>query len=1411
MDIYNGLFLNCDGKRLYFKGDDDRTVTMDVNNYHTPYCLVICDDNITEGRYRDTTDAVVAKIEERIREVKEDHDRNNRDDPYRFILTDDRGLMMYTNASVYRSFHNPCVRYRCIEVHATMSWKIPAISTVLFKDMGMYSAEFDIPYRDRALIDIQGENRVWLFDTGGNVRKLKVLAYDIETTQYDPTEQKDDGAMPVDMLGWAIFEITYRAERDPSTGKCVFELVSLPDWEAPEIHQMVGHDIGEEAALLVRFIELVLECDIIAGHNIVQFDNRQIYNRLQYLRGYRLDDRERWVQERGAPNHIPEHYSELVSMFLDERCKPTNIFFYGDMQNGVDIYPLSFDTLFAAKRLYFFLSEYNLKALAQTFGYHIEDRVYLDPINQSIETPVKEKKTLKYNEHDVREQIGVTAHLLADAMRLCHLTGMTFNDCMPAGTTKIWDTMTHICSHTNRRIMPAIAPASWVSKELFHKFGTHNPKTGKPYTKIEVSELARRALDSTLPLSERTMKVMRYGIEAPDYVMYPQLVHNPYSKKNLHAITTRNCGCKDCRDRIDLKHCDCVYCKGLRNKYPDGLNSKEEQAGFVVGELKKAGHPESDEDLLDFVLADRGFRDKEIGYHFPGGLTVHPAEVHSEFKMWWGIIITDFSSMYPLNLKAEDIGGDTARFAHPRYYRLVDDHIEPKKNSPFAGAKENYKWIWLKRVRYDVVKNFFIGITAKNLHAKPEFKELSKEFRFVDRGYLIAIVIDAEPGGISQGMDAVLDVTGRIKKRKGQIMRPDSGATDRERKQIAGSYQSIKSMRNSGSVDASRSIKLISPNGEYVEKNISDIYNMFQVDVIRRDIDGIPFEIKDISDTGWRGVTVTENGKVRIRSVVNVIRHLYDGDMVNIYVDFKNKRRLVGMVTPNHSILEFHNSKIRKVLPLDAEKCVVVCKAEWGCFGFDRSSSEPFPDWISFPYDICETTIASPTTDYVYDLEMEGNHNFVDASGLLLENTHGILSAPTVSCRQFNLAGAARITTLGQCVLDDTMETLKQVNARFVYGDTDGIYLATATHAGAVIDGGRRPMCEIFGIEPGETFFDPALIEQTVANINTKWRNKLNYPPYELEIGHEDGMLFAKHKNYLKFHHKITDDGECKLTFKTKGNNFDAKDKPKIDKASLERIMRAVIDKHLVWDDEEAEFLGVRADIKEMTRTVVDGLNPDEMDPRHFTVRQSIQPVGAYKTLEKECSKCEGDGCVHCANTGHRLNAYAARANAMARLLEMERMKSTIVVQCVVCVNPLPLREGARKSGTKPISFLWPIDLLEDEKYRELSGGIDFDWYKDSVFEYIKGAFAFDDWNLKPWRCTLKQMTLDGGFMVKLVTGTNYAKKGKFAAGRSVACSKEMFDRLKVDTPISDDVMEHLMNTNPELLEGFGWGGDNDE
>lgn len=442
-----------------------------------------------------------------------------------------------------------------------------------------------------------------------------------------------------------------------------------------------------------------------------------------------------------------------------------------------------------------------------------------------------------------------------------------------------------------------------------------------------------------------------------------------------------------------------------------------------------------------------------------------------------------------------------------------------------------------------------------------------------------------------------------------------------------------------------------------------------------------------------------------------------------------------------------------------------------------------------------------PSGDFVYDLEMKDNHNFVDVSGLLLENTHGILTAPTVSCRQFNLAGGCRITTLGQCVLDDTMKVLDSIKARKVYSDTDGIYLATSSDARTVCDRKKNkfPMKDIFGLcGEGNHFTDPDVVKQGIHYINKRWQTKLNYPEYELEIEDHDGMLFVAHKNYLIFDHKDKD-GKYSPKFTSKGNNFKAKDKAPIAMSILEKISLDVAKKHSIWDNEDREFESLRTDIKIIARAIIDGLDMSQVKREHLIFRQNIGPVGSYKTQDKACSKCSGKGCPYCAETGNKLNVNAARSNAIERMFGV-RIRSTMTLQCFVANNPLPFIDSPTKSNTKPLAFMWPVDVLDTEKGVEESGGIDLDWYRNMAFQYIRGAFGFKEWTLKPYFCTMKQMTLDGGFTIRFAPGEQYEKKGSSATGKTLQCPKDIFDALKSGQPISDDVMERIRNIDPDAL-----------
>ena len=150
--------------------------------------------------------------------------------------------------------------------------------------------------------------------------------------------------------------------------------------------------------------------------------------------------------------------------------------------------------------------------------------------------------------------------------------------------------------------------------------------------------------------------------------------------------------------------------------------------------------------------------------------------------------------------------------------------------------------------------------------------------------------------------------------------------------------------------------------------------------------------------------------------------------------------------------------------------------------------------------------------------------------------THGIIAAPNVSGRQFNLWGAATITTKGQAILADTLNYLKNKNIRVVYGDTDGIYLGCSRSAGNVQNISKSLDMSI-SEDDSYWITKPNIALSSIEECNVKWQKDLNYSDFELEPEIHDAMIFIKHKNYLIF-----DGKNGKIEMVTKGNNFKGSD-----------------------------------------------------------------------------------------------------------------------------------------------------------------------------------------------------------------------------------------------------------------------------
>jgi DNA polymerase elongation subunit (family B) len=311
--------------------------------------------------------------------------------------------------------------------------------------------------------------------------------------------------------------------------------------------------------------------------------------------------------------------------------------------------------------------------------------------------------------------------------------------------------------------------------------------------------------------------------------------------------------------------------------------------------------------------------------------------------------------------------------------------------------------------------------------------------------------------------------------------------------------------------------------------------------------------------------------------------------------------------------------------------------------------------------------------------------------------THGILAAPSVSGRQFNLWGAAAITTKGQAILADTLNYLKDRNIRVVYGDTDGIYLGCSRSAGNVPDFSKS--LELSVNEDEKNWITkPDIALSAIEDCNVKWQKDLNYPEFELEPEIHDGMIFVKHKNYLIF-----DSRNGTFEMITKGNNFKGSDKANIARKVLKNIMIEVLKENPTWDEEEEARKEIKNSIISNTKEIISKIDLKQVDLDDLTLIQSVQPAKRYKLNQ--------DGSV---------STFGKRSVALEKLIG-EPIRSRIKLRFVVTKRPLPGITKPSKSGVKPIDYMYPVDLLKDKSE------IDLDWYKKMIENYIQGAFGLSD------------------------------------------------------------------------------------
>lgn len=1125
------MLLGVSPDYLYFqKGKITR-----VDSLHHPYFLAF-QNSLTE------TKSVKKKLQEL-------WDKNRDMTPWSYITE-------FGDITEYQSFWHRSKKIQAFPVFVNQSFRVPEVSDDLFFHHNVFTAEHDIPYQQRVLVDIAAKNDSWICDTKGRKNTISMLVYDIEMRDFIPGKIDT----PIDIIGFAQSQVSFRSFKDLSTETFDFDLDPVPHVvDEDDIIQLVSRNKDEELDHLIQFCRTIPSYDVISGHNILGFDNRQIYGRVKKL-----------LQEQQSS--LSKNQLEPLNDFLQKYTRIDTSFHFGVGSDVVQLYPSSFDTYLAARKFYPFLDSHSLKAVAPFLGFGIKDRLILTPEEINLDDT-----TLKYNRQDIIEQMGVSLQLIQLALPLSFTTGMSFETLLSAGAVNMWDHMALIRAVYSRKMMPATCRVNTIAKTLTRDFHSASSQ----------EDIIKQAKNNREQLSKEFVRVVKYGPEMPDWMLYPYVIYNDKAKDT----------------------------------------------------------------------------DDQSGYHMPGGMTIKPdTDAHSHFVPWYKVVVADVGAMYPTILKALNIGADTVQLC--------------KKD------KQPDMWIWMKKLP----DQFFDHVDVSWKHVTAE------DDSFADKGYWIGITIQKETGVVNAAMTGIMGMIAKIKKELKEVKQTGDAE---EIKRLKMMYQSVKGARNAGSVDYNQRIILITPSGEYDPKKIGEFVDeKINVHGSRIEtINGAQFEIADVTEP-WHALSVRADGKTELKKVTKAVRHKYDGKLIKITTKSGST-----VVTPNHSIFTVKNNRLSMI---DAGALYEDIPIVHAINNYGKSSFQPFRsekkekliDCFAIPPQQLEFVDSS--SEYVYDISVEKNENFIDVDGgIVLHNTHGILAAPNVSGRQFNLWGACSITTKGQVILDDILQMLQKKGIRVTYADTDGLYLGCSRSLSNLPDFAKALGLKLAKTNDVDWLTSPDEAIKAIKECNKKWQQELNYKEFELEPEYHDVMIFVKHKNYLIFDEK---NGTVEMA--TKGNNFKGSDKANIARKALKEIMVNVLRDVSQWSDEDEARSLVKDSIRKHTQDVVASLDFSKVDIEDLTLIQSVKPARSYKR-----------------NQDGSLSTFGKRANALEQLLG-EPIKSRMKLRFVVTKKPLPGLHNPSKSGVKPIDFMYPVDKLSHKTE------IDLEWYKTMIENYIQGAFG---------------------------------------------------------------------------------------
>ncbi|MHB8153843.1 MAG: 3'-5' exonuclease family protein, partial [Bacillati bacterium] len=345
----------------------------------------------------------------------------------------------------------------------------------------------------------------------------------------------------------------------------------------------------EYEKILLPFVNHLESSDIIIGHNILEYDNIEIAEKLKQY--------------------------QIFNDYLKTYAYQHKGFFRGRIaEKMMTFYPMSFDTLLAARFLWKDESDvgYGLKNLAIKFKIARDGRVYERHFGGFGNWDNSNPLCLEYNADDIRDTFGIFK-LQAKAILVNMLiSGESFEDVISGSNGRMADQMSLIRSYNEEINAPMINPMKAAKglfnhfngelktkKEIFEFFRTHTKCDDSCLEQEDRSQLISDEYDDDETISifteadwkiqENILRLVKYGEEMPDWVEYYPFLCGKFTyggKKYIGYVSTGGKTVPPTEPMVPLHD---VWKGDVAAQYPSILEAKNITANTV--KLSRKGDP----------------------------------------------------------------------------------------------------------------------------------------------------------------------------------------------------------------------------------------------------------------------------------------------------------------------------------------------------------------------------------------------------------------------------------------------------------------------------------------------------------------------------------------------------------------------------------------------------------------------------------------------------------------------------------------------------------------------------------------------------------------------------------------------------------------------------------------------------